>query len=163
MSFHSDTSSASAPTILHDYTFKSDLLTDERHWNNELKYCVKAVLQETGPTLTSVHGVKTSNILDAMMEGSEKAGLLSGLRYAAAAIIMAYEKGKTFNSSASELTKTVKKPYRVAYSPKSEISTPFLHASEPIVDHDVPATSQGSRSRNLISEREDDKRAVTGT
>lgn len=110
MSLDDDTSNASTLTLLDDYAFKSDLLTmmsdtgqETNDW--QLKRRAKAVLLEMGSTLTSVHEVKTFNILDAMMEGAEKAGLSSGVRYAAAAIIVAYQKGKASNSSASELTK----------------------------------------------------------
>jgi hypothetical protein len=109
MSLDDDTSSASTLVLLDDYAFKSDLLTmmsdTGPETNDQLKRRANAVLLEMGSTLTSVHEVKTFNILDAMMEGAEKAGLSSGVRYAAAAIIVAYQKGKASNSSASELTK----------------------------------------------------------
>ncbi|KAG1761175.1 hypothetical protein EDD22DRAFT_847930 [Suillus occidentalis] len=52
-----------------------------------------------GSTITSVHGVSTIDLLDAMMEDPEKAGLSSGVRYVAAD-----QKGKVHNS-ASELAK----------------------------------------------------------
>lgn len=111
MSLDDDTSSASTLTLLDDYAFKSDLLImmsdTGPETNDELKRRAKAVLRDMGSFITSVgpHGVSASNILDAMMEGSEKAGLSSGVRYAAAAIIVAYQKGEASNSSASELTK----------------------------------------------------------
>jgi hypothetical protein len=105
-----DTSSASTLTLLDDYAFKRDLLTmmsdTGPETTDELKRRSKTVLLEMGSTITSVHGVSTTDLLDAMMEGPEKAGLSSGVRYAAAAIIVAYQKGKApSNSSASELTK----------------------------------------------------------
>ncbi|KAG2349888.1 hypothetical protein BDR05DRAFT_994860 [Suillus weaverae] len=176
MSLDDDTSSASTPTLLDDYAFKSDLLTMMSdacpETNDELKRRAKAVLLEMGSTITSVgpHGVRPSDILDAMMEGSEKAGLSSGVRYAAAAIMVAYQKGKASNSSASELTKLAQDwllfflwpSLRPSHSPQSEISTPTLRASE-VVPGIVPATSRGSKFRNLISEREGNKCAVTGT
>jgi len=73
--------------------------------NDQLKRRAKAVLRDMESMLTSVHEVKTYGILDAMVVGAEKAGLSSGVRYAAAAIIVAYQKGEGSNSSASELTK----------------------------------------------------------
>ncbi|KIK44097.1 hypothetical protein CY34DRAFT_11271 [Suillus luteus UH-Slu-Lm8-n1] len=171
MSLDDDTSSASTLTLLDDYAFKSDLLTmmsdTGQETNDQLKRRAKAVLLEMGSTLTSVHEVKTFNILDAMMEGAEKAGLSSGVRYAAAAIIVAYQKGKASNSSASELTnsvvhdRTVKKAYRAANSPQLEISTPSLRASEVVADT-VPATSRGSQFRDSISERDGNKCVLTG-
>jgi hypothetical protein len=108
MSLDDDTYNANTLTILDDHAFKSDLITmmsDIGPETNELKCRAKAILRVMGSTLTSVHGVRTSGLLDAMIEGSEQAGLSSGVRYAAAAIIVAYQKGEASDSSASELTK----------------------------------------------------------
>lgn len=164
MSLDDDTSSASTLVLLDDYAFKSDLLTmmsdTGPETNDQLKRRANAVLLEMGSTLTSVHEVKTFNILDAMMEGAEKAGLSSGVRYAAAAIIVAYQKGKASNSSASELTKLaqdwllfflwpLKTAYRAARSTQSEISTPS-HRAFGAVDGTVPATSRGSPFRDSV-------------
>ncbi|KAG2356319.1 hypothetical protein BDR07DRAFT_1613161 [Suillus spraguei] len=124
--------------------------------NDQLKHYAKAIQSsEVGHTLTSVHGIKTSKILDAMMDGAVEAGLSSGLRYAAAAIIVAYQKGIASNTSASDLTRLVEDwllffiwPFKkVAHSPQSESSTP-LSASEVVADT-VPVMSQGPAFRNL--------------
>ncbi|KAG1775601.1 hypothetical protein EV702DRAFT_1199079 [Suillus placidus] len=177
MSLGDDTSSASNLAILDDYAFKSDLQTMMSNTgpetNDELKRRAKAVLREMGSTITSVHGVSTSDLLDAMMEGSEKAGLSSGVRYAAAAIIVAYQKGEASDSSASELMKLAhdwlllflwpfKRVFRSDHSPQSEASTPTLRASEVVTDT-ATATSRGAKFRNVISERDGSKCAVTGT
>jgi hypothetical protein len=109
MSLDDDTSSASTLTLLDDDAFKTNLLVMMSDtWpetNDQLKRRAKAVLRDMESMLTSVHEVKTYGILDAMVVGAEKAGLSSGVRYAAAAIIVAYQKGEGSNSSASELTK----------------------------------------------------------
>ncbi|KAG2143983.1 hypothetical protein BD769DRAFT_1420803 [Suillus cothurnatus] len=176
MSLDDDTYNASTLTILDDHAFKSGLITmmsDTGPETNELKCRAKVILRVMGSTLTSVHGVRTAGLLDAMIEGSEQAGLSSGVRYAAAAIIVAYQKGEASDSSASELTKLAqdwllfflwpfRKPLRAGDSPQSEISTPTLRTCEVIADT-LPATSRGSRFRNLISEREGNKCAVSGT
>ncbi|KAG2363579.1 hypothetical protein BDR07DRAFT_1375716 [Suillus spraguei] len=184
MSLDGDTSSASTPSILNDYSFKSDLfamMSDSGpETNDQLKHCAKAILWEMEPMLTSVHGVKTFGLLDAMIEGSEQAGSSSGLHYVAAAIIVAYKKGNESHSSASELTKLaedwllfflcpspahgrkVKKPFRTNDSPQSDISTHTLCASEDI-DDTVPTISQFSRFWDLISKHEGDKCALSGT
>jgi hypothetical protein len=87
MSLHNDTSSASTLTLLDNYVFQWGLLTmmsdTGPETTDELKRCAKTVLLEMGSTIvTSVHGVSTTNLLDAMMEDPEKAGLSSGVRYA---------------------------------------------------------------------------------
>ncbi|KAG2075855.1 hypothetical protein BDR04DRAFT_802806 [Suillus decipiens] len=130
--------------------------------NDEFKCHAKAILSEMGPTLTSVHGVNTSGLLNIMIEGSEKAGLSSGLRYAAAAIIVAYKKGKESDSSAPELTELAedwllfflwpfKKFIRTNDTPRLEVSTPTSSAD-----------TQGPRFQDLISKREGDKCAFSG-
>lgn len=75
--------------------------------NDKLKHHAKAILQEVRSTMTSIYpyGVSTYRLLDAMIDGSEQAGLSTGVHYAAAAILVAYQKGEASNSSASELTK----------------------------------------------------------
>ncbi|KAG1814646.1 uncharacterized protein BJ212DRAFT_1481852 [Suillus subaureus] len=179
MSLDDDTSSASTLTLLDDDAFKTGLLTVMSdagpETNGQLKRRAKAVLRETESMLTSVHGVKTFGILDGMMEGAGEAGLSSGVRYAAAAIIVADQKGRgsNLNSPASELTRLAqdwllffiwpfKKAYRAGHSPQSEFSTPTLHVSDVAADA-MPATSRRSIFRNLINERDGDKCVVTGT
>ncbi|KAG1856765.1 hypothetical protein F4604DRAFT_1958480 [Suillus subluteus] len=182
MSLNNDTYSTTSPTLLDDHAFKSALLSmmsdtgPDSETNDELKHRAQSILLDMGSMITSVgpHGVRTYDLLDAMMEGSEKVGLLSGVRYAAAAIIVAYQKGEASNSSASELIKLAndwfffflwpfRRTFRSDDSPQSESSefTPILHASEDVADA-VPVTPRGSKFRNLISER-DDKCVVTGT
>ncbi|KAG1856789.1 hypothetical protein F4604DRAFT_1906577 [Suillus subluteus] len=110
---HSATVDNRTITLLDDHAFKSDLLSmmgdTEPETNDELKRCAKAVLLKMGSTIASIgpHGVRTSELLDAMMEGPEKASLSSGVRYAAAAIIVtvACQKGEASYFSASELMK----------------------------------------------------------
>ncbi|KAG1824982.1 hypothetical protein EV424DRAFT_1643662 [Suillus variegatus] len=174
------TSNESTPTLLNDYTFKTDLLTimsdTAPETNDKLKHHAKAILQEVRSTMTSIYpyGVSTYRLLDAMIDGSEQAGLSTGVHYAAAAILVAYQKGEASNSSASELTKLAhdwfffllwpfKKTFRPSYSPQSEFSTPTpqSHASKVIVDT-VPAASQNSHFLDLLTRREGDKCAVTG-
>jgi hypothetical protein len=95
MSADDGTSSARTLTILDYYTFTSDTGSET---NDELKRCAKAILREIGSTINSLvdpYEVSTCDLLEAMIEGSEKAGLSSGVRYAAAAIIVAYQKGRT--------------------------------------------------------------------
>ncbi|KAG1851693.1 hypothetical protein F4604DRAFT_1959190 [Suillus subluteus] len=177
-----DDDRSSTLTLLDDY-FKRDLVAimidtgPDSKTNDELKHRAKSVLSEMGSTITSVgpHGLRTSDLLDAMMEGSQVAGLSSGVRYAAAAIIAAYQKGEASKSSASELIKLahdwfsfflwpcmLSSLFASRYSESSESEfTPTPRASDVSADT-VPATSQGSRFRNLINER-DDKCVVTGT
>ncbi|KAG1794762.1 uncharacterized protein BJ212DRAFT_1412071 [Suillus subaureus] len=60
----------------NDDAFKTDLLIlmsdTEPKTNNQLKRRTKAVLRETKPTLTSVHGVKTFGILDGMIGTAQR-------------------------------------------------------------------------------------------
>jgi hypothetical protein len=177
MSLDDDTFSASTLTLLDDDAFKTNLLVmmsdTGPETNDQLKRRAKAVLRDMESMLTSVHEVKTYGILDAMVVGAEKAGLSSGVRYAAAAIIVAYQKGEGSNSSASELTKLaqdwllffllpLKIAYRAAHSPQSEISTPTLHVSE-VVAKAIPATSRRSYFPKMIIQRDNDKCVLTGS
>ncbi|KIK43677.1 hypothetical protein CY34DRAFT_803591 [Suillus luteus UH-Slu-Lm8-n1] len=103
-----------------------------------------------GSTITSVHGVSTINLLDAIMEGPEKAGLSSGVRYAAAAIITADQRGKANNSSG-----LVRCPLCLSAAAQGralkfiEPSTAALPVPEVVADN-VRATSRGSKFRNLV-------------
>ncbi|KAG1844199.1 hypothetical protein DFJ58DRAFT_853189 [Suillus subalutaceus] len=178
-----DDDRSSTLTLLYDYGFNRDLVTimidtgPDSETNDELKHRAKSILSEMGSTITSVgpHGLRTSDLLDAMMEGSQAAGLSSGVRYSAAAIIAAYQKGEASNSSASELIKLAHDWFlfflwpcmlsslfasHCSESSESEF-TPTPRASEVSADT-VLATSRGSKFRNLISER-DDKCVVTRT
>ncbi|KAG2078426.1 hypothetical protein BDR04DRAFT_1138076 [Suillus decipiens] len=176
MSLDDDASSASTLTLLDDYAFKSDLPTMMSEagpeTNAQLKRRAKAVILNMEHSLTTVHEVKIVKILDAMMEGAEKAGLSSGLRYAAAAIIVAFKKGEESNTSATELTRLAQdwllffiwpftRAYRATHSPQSEIFTPYLSNSE-ITAKTVAVTSRGSRFRNSINQRDGGKCVVTG-
>ncbi|KAG2101091.1 uncharacterized protein F5147DRAFT_655424 [Suillus discolor] len=189
------TSSESTPTLLNDYTFKTDLLTimsdTAPETNDKLKHHAKAIFQEVGPTMTSIYpyGVSTYRLLDAMIDGSEQAGLSTGVCYAAAAISVAYQKGEALNSSAFELTKLAHDWFFFLLWPLHKGSssvriwgsmlvmfslaergllqmlwltvTPTPNASKVIVDT-VPAASQNSHFLDLLTRREGDKCAVTG-
>ncbi|KAG2143964.1 hypothetical protein BD769DRAFT_1420719 [Suillus cothurnatus] len=169
MSLDDDTSSASTLTLLDDDAFKTNLLVmmsdTGPETNDQLKRRAKAVLRDMESMLTSVHEVKTYGILDAMVVGAEKAGLSSGVRYAAAAIIVAYQKGEGSNSSASELTKLAQDWLLFFILPrqsKKPTEPPTLHASEVVADT-IPATTRRSYFRGLIVKRDNDQCAVTGT
>ncbi|KAG1807090.1 uncharacterized protein BJ212DRAFT_1485751 [Suillus subaureus] len=138
MSLDDNTYSASTLTLLDEYAFKSDPLAminnTELGTNIELKPHAKAILLDVG-------------------SGLETAGLPNGVRYIAAAIVVAYQKGEVSNSSVPELMKLEHDwfffflwPFRRAFipggSPQSESSesTPALRASEVVADT-VPTTS----------------------
>lgn len=101
------TSSASTLTLLDDDSFKSELLSmisgTAPETNHESKRFAKSILRDNASSLTSIHPyeIDTYKLLDAMIDGSEQAGLLTGSHYAVCAIIAADRKAKMSNSTSS--------------------------------------------------------------
>lgn len=84
----------------HPHSFKRLCVQKRYFLHAEKNYAgyerveASCIRREMESTRLTHHAVSTSDLLDAiMMDGREKAGLSSGIRYAAAAIIVAYQKG----------------------------------------------------------------------